>query len=210
MACCQFWPRLMLPCVVSWPQWVNGNSALALIKTHWYLVTLISAWSPFQTFIPFKSLYPMPMAFKYPRNHSGYGGLSHWEAMLHCNIISQWLSPCPEWSQYLISGPFHQWFFNHILNSISSHPYSHHMNAPKFCPWHNNHVALTCKNCCNLIIRNWITPKWNFHRIWIVSEKLLVTWFPGSIAGFLISGSLLISNQLLLIPDQGSIKHSWI
>ena len=31
------------------------------------------------------------------RDHSGYG-LSQWETTLHCNIVSHWLSPYPEWS----------------------------------------------------------------------------------------------------------------
>ena len=31
------------------------------------------------------------------RDHSGYG-LSQWETMLQCNIVSHWLSPYPEWS----------------------------------------------------------------------------------------------------------------
>ena len=30
-------------------------------------------------------------------DHSGYG-LSQWEIMLHCNVVSYWLSPYCEWS----------------------------------------------------------------------------------------------------------------
>ena len=30
-------------------------------------------------------------------DHSGYG-LSKWETTLHCNVVSHWLSPHPEWS----------------------------------------------------------------------------------------------------------------
>ena len=30
------------------------------------------------------------------RDHSGYG-LSQWETLLQCNIISHWLSPYPKW-----------------------------------------------------------------------------------------------------------------
>ena len=30
------------------------------------------------------------------RDHSGYG-LSRWEATLHCNMVSHWLRPYPEW-----------------------------------------------------------------------------------------------------------------
>ena len=33
--------------------------------------------------------------------HSGYG-LSQWEATLQCNVVSHWLSPCPEWSLWLL------------------------------------------------------------------------------------------------------------
>ena len=31
------------------------------------------------------------------RDHSGHG-LSQWETTLHCNVVSLWLSPYPEWS----------------------------------------------------------------------------------------------------------------
>ena len=33
-----------------------------------------------------------------PRDLFGYG-LSQWEMTLHCNVISHWLSPYPEWSR---------------------------------------------------------------------------------------------------------------
>ena len=33
----------------------------------------------------------------YTRDNSGYG-LSKWEKTLHCNVVSHWLSPYPEWS----------------------------------------------------------------------------------------------------------------
>ena len=36
----------------------------------------------------------------YSVTHSGYG-LSQWEMMLHCNIVSHWLSTYPEWSLVL-------------------------------------------------------------------------------------------------------------
>ena len=36
-----------------------------------------------------------------PRGYSGYG-LSQWEMTLQCNVISHWLSPCPEWSLILL------------------------------------------------------------------------------------------------------------
>ena len=34
------------------------------------------------------------------QGHSVYG-LSQWEATLHCNVVSHWLSPYPEWSLWL-------------------------------------------------------------------------------------------------------------
>ena len=37
----------------------------------------------------------------YLRDHPWYG-LSQWEMSLHCNIISHWLKPYPEWSLNLI------------------------------------------------------------------------------------------------------------
>ena len=39
------------------------------------------------------------MKQEYSRAHSGYG-LSQWETMLHCNVVSHWLSPYPEWALY--------------------------------------------------------------------------------------------------------------
>ena len=35
------------------------------------------------------------------RDHAGYG-LSQWETTLHCNVVSHWLRPYPEWSQILL------------------------------------------------------------------------------------------------------------
>ena len=40
-------------------------------------------------------------------DHSG-NGLSQWETMLHCNNISHWLTPLPEWSLCIIEG-MHIW-----------------------------------------------------------------------------------------------------
>ena len=42
------------------------------------------------------------------RDHSGYG-LSKWET-LHCNVVSHWLSSCPEWSLHTgqMSGSYSQ------------------------------------------------------------------------------------------------------
>ena len=30
-------------------------------------------------------------------------GLSQWETTLQCNVVSHWLSPCPEWSLHIIT-----------------------------------------------------------------------------------------------------------
>ena len=36
----------------------------------------------------------------YVKDHSRYG-LNQWGATLHCNVVSHWLIPCPEWSLYI-------------------------------------------------------------------------------------------------------------
>ena len=57
-------------------------------------------------------------------------------------------------------------------NSVCSPPNSNKMFATKFCKWHDSSVVMPCaKVCCDLMIRYWITAKWNFHGILIVIEK---------------------------------------
>ena len=41
------------------------------------------------------------LTHQYLRDRYGYG-LSQWETMLHCDSISYWLRPYPEWSLYLM------------------------------------------------------------------------------------------------------------
>ena len=65
--------------------------------------------------------------------------------------------------------------------SFCSHPSTNIVIATKFCTWHDSWAVVTCaKFCCDMINCNWIRAKWIFHRIWIVMEKVLVKWVPGS------------------------------
>ena len=56
------------------------------------------------------------------RDHYG-NGLSQWETMLHCKVVSHWLSPYPEWSLPK-NNP-----------SLDSHIKTHH-----FCKIHLSHL----------------------------------------------------------------------
>ena len=63
--------------------------------------------------------------------------------------------------------------------SICSHPNNNIVIATIFGTWHDSWAVVACaKFCCDMITSNWITAKWNFHRIWIVMEKSLVKWVP--------------------------------
>ena len=54
------------------------------------------------------------------------------------------------------------------------------MITTKFCTWHDSCAVIPCvKFCCDMIINNLITAKWNFRRILIVMENLLVKWGMG-------------------------------
>ena len=60
----------------------------------WFITLLVlsidsPAWTP--------GLSLCHTNFILPRDHSRYG-LSQWETTLHCNVVSHWLSPYPEWS----------------------------------------------------------------------------------------------------------------
>ena len=47
--------------------------------------------------------------------------------------------------------------------------------ATNFFTWHDSGAVVTCANvCCDILTRNGIKAKWNFHRIWIVTEKINV------------------------------------
>ena len=65
--------------------------------------------------------------------------------------------------------------------SFCSHPNTKKVIATIFGTWHDSWAVVACaKFCRDIIISNWIRAKWNFHRIWIVMEKSLVKWVPGS------------------------------
>ena len=54
------------------------------------------------------------------------------------------------------------------------------MIAAKYCTWHKSSIAVACvKVCCDLMIRNWITARWIFNKIWIV-WKLFMKSTPGT------------------------------
>ena len=52
----------------------------------------------------FTNKYIHDVHYQAPKGHSGCG-LSQWETTLHCNVISHWLSPYPEWSPQSICNP---------------------------------------------------------------------------------------------------------
>ena len=55
--------------------------------------------------------------------------------------------------------------------------------ATKFGTCHDSPAVVPCaKYCSDHLISIWMGAKWNFHRIWIVMEKLLVKWAPGLVA----------------------------
>ena len=65
--------------------------------------------------------------------------------------------------------------------SFCSHPNTNKVIATIFGTWHDSWAVVACaKFCCDVVISNWIRAKWNFHRIWIVMEKSLVKWAPGT------------------------------
>ena len=65
--------------------------------------------------------------------------------------------------------------------SFCSHPNNDIVIATIFGTWHDSWAVVACaKFCRDMITSNWITAKWNFHRIWIVMEKSLVKWVPAS------------------------------
>ena len=53
--------------------------------------------------------------------------------------------------------------------------------ATKFGTCHDSPAVVPCaKYCSDHFISIWMRAKWNFHHIWIVMEKLLVKWAPGT------------------------------
>ena len=65
--------------------------------------------------------------------------------------------------------------------SFCSHPSTNKVIATKFGTWHDSWAFVACaKFCCDMINCNWIRTAWIFDRIWIVMEKSLVKWVPGS------------------------------
>ena len=53
-----------------------------------------------------------------PRDHSGYGH-SHWEMSLHSDVISNWLSPYPEWTLWAVASLVATNKHVHFKNSYS-------------------------------------------------------------------------------------------
>ena len=65
--------------------------------------------------------------------------------------------------------------------SLSSNSITDDHIATKFGTCHDSPAVVPCaKYCSDHFISIWMGAKWNFHRIWIVMEKLLVKWAPGS------------------------------
>ena len=66
---------------------------------------------------------------------------------------------------------------NSLVVLFYSHPNSNEIITPRFCTWHDSCAVMTCaKFWSDLITNNLVTAKQIFHRIWILSEKLLRKW----------------------------------
>ena len=108
---------------------------------------------------------------------------------------------------------------NHFTNKFSHHNSNSMENlfssdsttgdhiATKFGTCHDSPAIVPCtKFCSDYCISTWMRAKWNFHHIWIVMEKLLVKWAPGS-AGTR-SFSLSCHSNLLPAPlVNGHLRH---
>ena len=65
--------------------------------------------------------------------------------------------------------------------SFSSNSITDDHIATKFGTCHDSLAVVPCaKYCSDHFISIWMRAKWNFHHIWIVMEKLLVKWVPGT------------------------------
>ena len=65
--------------------------------------------------------------------------------------------------------------------SFSSNSVTDDYIATKFGTCHDSPAVVSCaKYCSDHFFSIWMRAKWNFHHIWIVMEKLLVKWAPGS------------------------------
>ena len=80
--------------------------------------------------------------------------------------------------------------------------------ATKFGTCHDSPAVVPCvKHCSDHFISIWMRAKWNFHHIWIVMEKLLVKWAPGSQSGALCRTGYLSETYLKLKPSEVSFAH---
>ena len=65
--------------------------------------------------------------------------------------------------------------------SISSNSITGDYIDIKFGTCHDSSAVVPCaKFCSDPCISIWMRAKWSFHHIWIVMEKLLVKWAPGT------------------------------
>ena len=85
-------------------------------------------------------------------DHSGYG-LSQWETTLHCNVVSLWLSPYPEWTPAVYYQPF---YFPCVgITSLASPFFTRCYLSPvtfyQFAIWHDGLVpclrSFLCEPC---------------------------------------------------------------
>ena len=78
---------------------------------------------------------------------------------------------------------FHLQYFHHNSN-VMEISYCSHLNfnqpiAPSFFTCHDSCAVMACaKSWSDIITKNWITVKRNFHQIWFVMEQALVKGIP--------------------------------
>ena len=68
-----------------------------LIHSLWYSPSMITLELHGCLLVIFDKAF---LSCDYHRDHTRYG-LIQWETTLHCNVVSHWLSPYPEWSLLL-------------------------------------------------------------------------------------------------------------
>ena len=72
--------------------------------------------------------------------------------------------------------------------SFSSYSIADDHIATQFGTCHDSSAVVPCAKYCSVnCISIWMIAKWNFHHIWIVMEKLLVKWPPGSFLFHILS-----------------------
>ena len=88
-------------------------------------------------------------------------------------------------------------------NLICSHPVSEKVITMKLHTWHNSHAVMGCtKVCGDIVTRNGITSKWNFHKNFIFIDKSSAKWIPDRLLWYFPFNTL--------SPEQNERKNVYI